>query len=211
MNRLHPFFLICLLILVSSQLGLSFERDSFWQPRLFLGGEYGYFRISLDNFENLYENRWGAVPGAHVGVRVYSSYYLALKYRHFEKSGKQNGLNYSPLNTSDAKWDEDWYTIGVRINPNSAGIWDSYYGFGYVIFKITEKPGLSVYNDNISHSNKKSGDGFFLEIGILRYFHNNLAGFIELEISSGGIGGKTGFEGQSVGGYLISAGFTIWI
>lgn len=186
----------------------TLPRHSFLQPRMFLGVDGGYFRISLERFEDVYSSRWGPVYGAHGGINVYSAYYLTVKYRTFERNGKKGIHPKSGKNLSNAKWMEDWYTFGLRIHPWSGSVWGSYYGFGYAFYSLEEKSELSVYNDN---GGKKKGGGFYLDIGVERFITRRAVAFLELEVASGGIGGRSGLEGQSIGGYFISGGFTLWL
>ena len=201
---------LIILILLCSGNALAMRRTPFLQPRVFLGAEGGYFRISLERFENVYSSRWGPVYGAHAGIHIFSVHYLTVKYRHFEQSGKQGVHPESGKDLSLAKWNENWFTVGLRIHPTSTNKWNSYYGFGYAFYSLTEEAGISVYNENNSDL-KKTGGGFYLELGIERYLAEQAAVFVELEISSGGIGGRAGLEGQSIGGYCLSGGITLWL
>jgi len=192
-------------------IGLYSSADGqvyYLQPGAFLGAEMGLFRISLNRFEYLYESRYGSVPGAHAGFHIFSAYYVTGKFRHFEKGGKAGTHPETGKDLRQAKWSEDWFTLGLRIHPYSERKWNSYYGFGYSFYYVQEEAGLSLYD---TVSTKKTGGGFYLELGIERNFARRAALFVEFEIASGGIGGRSGLEGQSIGGYNFSAGFTVWL
>jgi hypothetical protein len=201
--------IVAFMFLISGD-ALARQRPLFVQPRIFVGAEGGYFCISLNRFENVYKDRWGPIYGAHAGVNVFSVHYLTFKYRHFEQSGKEGIHPESGKDLSLAKWREDWFTLGLRIQPRSDMKWNSYYGFGYAFFSFTEKAGLSVYNEDRADS-KRCGGGFYLELGIERYLCDRASVFVEFEVSSGGIGGRAGLEGQSIGGYCFSGGIVVWI
>ena len=174
------------------------------------GGDFGLFRISLDQFEEVYTNRWGTSYGGFAGVRFLGGYYLIGKYGQFEKSGKQGTHNFSGQDLKNASWTEEWYQIGLRVHPPIVKKLNSYYGFGISFFKVDEVDSLSVfYSENKTNQND-TGSGFYMELG-LEYFPTELlAAFFHFEISSGGIRGKTGFEAMSVGGYRLTTGISFW-
>jgi hypothetical protein len=180
------------------------------RPQATLGGSAALFRISLDDFTDLYSSRLGPSWGAFAGGRVYSGYYLTFKYRTFQKSGKDEINPELGLNYKNAKWDEKWYTIGLRVRPTPSTRFSSYYGFGVVLYDINENPEISVFKVNNQKKEEGLGSGFFLEIGLEYYLMQKMATFFELEIASGGVRGKTGFEGFSVGGFRFALGISIF-
>lgn len=179
----------------------------YFQPRITLGGSAAQFRISLDEFENIYESRWGASYGGFVGVRVFSAHYALLKYSTFQKAGKKGIHSQSGLDLRNAKWDERWYSIGLRVHPPILRKIQSYYGFGVAFFDVDEQPGLSVFQDQDENG---LGSGFYLELGLEYFPVEKASAFFEFEVASGGTRGKTGFEAFSVGGYRFALGLTLW-
>ncbi|MBN2000722.1 hypothetical protein JW935_24445 [candidate division KSB1 bacterium] len=177
-------------------------------PRVLLGTSGAYYRISAGDFEKVYTSRWGESFGGFAGIRVYKAYYLTAKYRTFQKSGKQGVHEKSGLDLRDARWNEQWITAGVRVNPPITRKTISYYGFGLIFFDVDEEPGLSIFND--TQNEKNWGNGFFMELGVEYFPFERLYGFFEVEISSGGTRGKTGFEAFSVGGFRFAAGIGFW-
>ena len=180
----------------------------YYQPRLMMGASAAKFRISLDTFENVYESRWGTSYGGFLGLRIFSANYAVVKYGNFRKNGK-NGAHYETgLNLADARWDEKWYNIGLRIFPPQVNKLHSYYGFGFSFFDVTEVENLSVFKDGDS-AHDGLGSGFYLEIGIDYFPLKRMGTFIEMEVASGGVRGKTGFEAMSIGGFRFAAGIIL--
>lgn len=191
--------------------GNSKAKDFFYHhPRVMAGGDIGMFRISLDQFEDVYTNRWGNSFSGFIGVRFLSGYYLITKYGQFEKSGKQGKHKFSGFDLENAYWHEKWYHVGLRIHPPIIKKLNSYYGFGISYFKVDEADSLSAFYTQNGTNKNDTGSGFYMELG-LEYFPTEiLAGFFHIEVSSGGIRGKTGFEAMSVGGYRIATGISFW-
>jgi len=179
-------------------------------PRFVLGGSGALFRISLDQFESVYESRLGPSYGGLAGVRVYRGHYLLFKYASFQQDGKEGTHKESGLSLRDAHWQEQWYNLGVRIHPFTARRTQSYYGFGVVFYDVQEKPQLSVFSSTSQKKDSELGNGFYLELGIEHFIYRRLAPFFELEVASGGVRGKTGFEAFSVGGFRFALGLNWW-
>ncbi len=195
---------VFLLLPVSS----SAQYFGYYHPRVFLGGSIAYYRISAGDFENIYTSRWGESPGGFAGVRFYKGYYFTVKYRTFAKNGKQGVDEKTGLNLNDAHWNEQWITAGVRVQPPITRKTNSYYGFGLVFFDVDETPGLSIFNEDQQQDGW--GNGFFMELGLEYFPVERFYTFFEVEISSGGTRGKTGFEAFSVGGFRFAAGIGFW-
>ncbi len=210
-DKMRPIVLFFLL-LISLAVGLQAQSFSaFSQPRFFAGGSGGLFRISLDDFTSIYTSRWGVSPGGAAGVRVYKNNYLVGKYRTFNKNGKPSGIApHSGLSLSQADWHEQWIAVGVRIQPPLESRGNSYYGFGAVFYRVEEDENLSLF-DMQNEENRNTGSGFYLELGLQYFLHPRTAGFFEMEIASGGIRGRTGFEGFSVGGFRFALGLLIFL
>ena len=206
---LHGKAAYCLVILLWPLIANAQELE-FSPPRLVLGGSGALFRISLDQFESVYKSRLGPSYGGFAGIRVYTGHYLLFKYASFQQDGKEGTHGESGLNLRDARWQEQWYNVGVRIHPFQAGRTQSYYGFGVVFYDVKEQPQLSVFDSKSEEKNSELGNGFFLELGIEYFVHRRLASFFELEVASGGVRGKTGFEAFSVGGFRFALGVNWW-
>ena len=186
------------------------QYGSYYQPRIILGASAAQFRISLDTFENVYQDRWGASYGGCVGIRAFSAHYVMLKYGTFEKNGKDGFHPVSGLDLKNAHWNEKWYSIGLRISPPIMHKTHSYYGFGISFFDVDEIENLSVFNQSSQNNDDGLGSGFYLEIGVEYFPIKRVAVFVEMQIASGGMKGKTGFEAMSIGGFKIALGMTIF-
>lgn len=208
MNNSKITTLFFFLLLASSQPGRA-QGGYFYQPRIFLGGDVAYFRISLDNFERVYVNRWGESMGGFVGVRAFGGNHVIFKYHTFEQQGRNEGRHpQSDLALKDAHWHEEMYLIGLRLHPPITRKFHSYYGFGVAFLKVIEKENLSVFNSTAQSDDL--GSGFYLDLGLEYFPWERVAAFFEMEISSGGIRGKTGFESMSVGGFRFALGVCFW-
>ncbi|MBN2413601.1 outer membrane beta-barrel protein [candidate division KSB1 bacterium] len=210
MNKIHIIFTLLMLIMVIIP-GNSGARDFLYHhPRIMTGGDIGLFRISLDQFEEVYTNRWGTSYGGFAGVRFLGGYYIVGKYGQFEKSGKQGAHKDTGYNLQNASWQEKWYQVGLRVHPPIVKKFNSYYGFGLSFFNVDEVDSLSVFSTQNGNSQNETGSGFYMELGLEYFPTEMLAAFFQFEISSGGIRGKTGFEAMSIGGYRLTAGISLW-
>ncbi len=182
------------------------------QSRVYLGGDYAAFRMSLRNFTDVYESRWGQSFGGFVGVRAFSSYYVAARYGTFNQSGRSGVHEASGESLGTARWQEQWLKLGLRIHPPTEKKWGSYYGFGIGFFFIKEAEPISVFNflSEQSSSFAGNGSGFYLELGVDYFVLDKLAAFVDVEISSAGMRGRSTFEAMSVGGWRFSTGLVFW-
>jgi len=208
---------IFFLIIVLSPLILHAQwAEDYYQPRsmprVYAGADAAAFRISLHNFNDVYTSKWGESYGAFLGVRAFGAHYIAARYGVFQKSGKEGLQPSTGADLRNASWQEQWLKIGLRIHPEPANKWGSYYGFGVGFFKINEAEPISVFNARAPQkkSNDGIGSGFYLEFGIDYFVINTIAAFIDIEISSGGTESRTSFEAMSVGGWRFSAGLAFW-
>ena len=202
-------FAAIVVILFITNVGYA-QYDSYFQPRTMIGGSAAQFRISLDTFGVVYDGRWGPSYGGFVGVRAFSAHYITLKYGTFEKNGRKGIHQETGLDLSNAQWKEQWYSIGLRISPPIMSKTHSYYGFGISFFDVQEIENLSVFNQSSQSNDDGLGSGFYFEIGLEYFPINRLATFFEMQVASGGVRGKTGFEAMSVGGFRFAVGITLF-
>jgi len=207
--RLFTIILMGILLVFATTEALAQEWAFYSQPQITVGGSAALFRISLENFTSVYKGRLGPSYGGFAGLRFYGSYYALVKYRNFEQSGRE-GLTKSGEDLSKARWQETWYTLGIRVHPPLTRRTHSYYGFGIVFYDVNESEGLSVFPTN-ANDNKDLGNGFYLELGLEYFVMQKVSSFFEMEISSGGQSGKTGFEAFSVGGFRFALGLSMWL
>ncbi|MBN1480350.1 outer membrane beta-barrel protein [candidate division KSB1 bacterium] len=182
------------------------------QPRAMFGAKASYFRISLHNFEDIYTNKWGESFGAFAGIRAFGAHYVMVKYGNFQQNGKSGTHAPSGQDLKNARWNEHWYKIGLRIHPPIEQKWGSYYGFGIGFYDVQEVEPISIFRTvgEQNDSDQAMGTGFYLELGIDYLMMQKLATFFQVEISSGGSRGRSGFEALSVGGWLFSLGVIFW-
>ncbi|NOY57447.1 MAG: porin family protein [Calditrichaeota bacterium] len=206
----NKFCSICvfILLLMPHFVFAQFNIAKVIQPNFMLGGSVSQFRITLADFENVYDGRWGPGYGGFAGVRVFSAHYIVLKYGTFQRDGKNGTHESSGLDLKNAHWDEKWYNIGLRVHPPIANKVQSYYGFGLSFFDVNEVEGLSVFNS--SSNNDGLGSGFYMELGLEYFPATRVAAFFEVQVASGGVRGKTGFEAMSVGGFRFALGISIY-
>ncbi|MGH7450368.1 MAG: hypothetical protein ACRENG_03415 [bacterium] len=191
--------LICLLLWTATASAQRYADDG--NDRLIIGGDAGIFRVSYDGFTRVYDKRSGATLGATGLLKIRVPYYLAVKYRHFEKDGSNVSQPQS--------WKENWYTAGVRYLSYGERKVISYFGFGFAFFNIRETGTVSVFVGR--EPGKRSASGFFLDGGLEYRFSKYASLDFEIEVTSAGLEGKSGFEGSSVGGYLFSIGAKLFV
>ena len=182
------------------------------QPRVYLGGDAAAFRISLRNFTDVYESKWGESYGAFLGVRAFGSHYIAARYGAFDQTGKDGIQTSTGANLAEARWQEQWLKLGLRIHSPAEKRWGSYYGFGLGFFRVDEKDPISVFDIQAPQreSSDGVGSGFYMEFGIDYFIFEKLAAFFDIEVSSGGTRGRSSFEAMSVGGWRFSIGLMAW-
>ncbi len=208
MKRIR-FVFVLLVGFIFITLNTAAALDYFYsQPRIMAGGDVGMFRISLDQFKEVYADRWGESFSGFAGVRITRAYYLTCKYGQFSKDGKEGVHPETGVNLNQARWDEKWYQFGVRVHPPITKKLNSYYGFGICYFKTSEVRQLSVFTTSENVDN--TGSGFYMELGFDYFPVQYLAAFLQIEVSSGGVKGNTGFESMSIGGFRFSAGVAVW-
>ena len=202
---------LCILVIIVFSFNSRVSAQMrFADPRLIVGGSVAQFRVSLDRFEEIYDGRWGLGYGWNSGVRVYSNIYISLSGRYFEKTGRPEGVSgTSGVPLSQAFWKENWYLLGIRRYVLGERKWGSSIGLGYAFFYLEENPEVSVFEVDENGSGKQDGKGFFLSIGIEYSLRSWMGLYGELEITSAGVGGRSGFEGLSIGGFYLAFGTNI--
>lgn len=173
--------------------------------RLIIGGNTGIFRISYDGFSRIYDKRSGMAPSASALVKIRPPYYAAVKYHQFKRDANVVANN---IVVDVQEWEEKWYTVGVRYVSYGERRMVNHFGFGLAFFKINETGPASVFG---RQPGKRDASGFFLDVGLEYRFVKYLSLGGGFEITSAGIGGTSGFEGSSVGGYLFSAGLNWFV
>ncbi len=174
------------------------------RDRLIVGGHASVFRISYDGFSRIYGERSGLVLGATGLVKIRPPYYATVKYHQFDKETTVS-INDVPLRQ---KWEENWYNLGVRYVSYGERRLVNHFGFGFAFFKINEIGPVSVFG---RPPGKINASGFFLDGGMEYRFIKYASFAFEIEITSAGIQGKSGFEGSSVGGFLFSLGLNFQV
>jgi hypothetical protein len=172
--------------------------------QLIVGGHASIFRISYDGFSRVYNERSGLTIGATGLIKIRPPYYAAVKYHQFEK----DGLVVVDEFQQTQRWEEKWYNLGVRYVSYGERKVISYFGFGFAFFNINEIGPVSVFG---REPGKHDASGFFLDGGLAYRFIKYASLDFELEVTSAGIEGKSGFEGSSVGGFLFSLGLNLFI
>ena len=198
---------VWMVLLVLTFATTCFSQEYFLQPKISVGGSAGFFRISYDNYSSLYSSRWSEPYGGYISIKIpVGGFSLLGKYKQFEKDGKSVA---SGTNMTRANWQESWYNIGIRTYSGSFRRTSSFYGFGVAFFNIKENAQAALLLNPEDSNESKSGNGFFLEAGVQRRFNRRMSMFFEFEATSGGIGGKTVLEGQSIGGLFFGLGISL--
>ncbi len=173
--------------------------------RLIIGGHTGIFRISYNGFDRIYDKRSGMTPGASALLKIRPPYYAAVKYHQFKRDANVVENN---VVVDTQHWDEKWYTVGVRYVSYGERRMVNHFGFGFAFFKINETGPVSVFG---RQPGKRDASGFFLDAGLEYRFLKYVSLGVGFEITSAGIGGTSGFEGSSVGGYHFSLGLNWFV
>ncbi|MDQ7063429.1 MAG: hypothetical protein Q9P90_04190 [candidate division KSB1 bacterium] len=177
--------------------------------RLSIGASGGFFRISYDDFDNYYKGRTGFVYGGHVNLRVKAPYHLVVKYRQFSKSTTFQDRR----QTYDLNWRQRWINVGVRYMGIDRETMSNYFSFGFAFFDIVETGGVSVFSGVLVSGDEKktTASGFFIDFGLHYPLSPRMAVNFDVELTSAGPKGKSGFEGTSVGGFLFGIGLVLFL
>jgi hypothetical protein len=185
-------------------------QTSYNLPHVMLGGDAALFRISLDDFTQIYQHRIGPSFSGFLGIRAFSGYYLTGKFGQFYQDGKKSSHTAEGISTSLASWREKWYNIGVRNHPPITRNLHSFFGFGIVFFHVDESDSVSIFKNKTLKHDSGLGNGFYLELGMDYFLRRSLAAYFLAEVSSGGERGQTGFEAFSIGGFRLGLGVIWW-
>jgi len=194
------FSLVLLILLFFAEAESQWSRHN--PPHAVIGGSAGFYRVSFENFTDIYDSRWDYDYSSQVSVRVYRGNYATFQYSRFQKTKKVNTQELS----GEAEWDQRFINIGIRWYSDAQKRWRFYSGFGFSFVSVTEKAGFSVLEPESTKDVATHGSGFYLEIGADYIIIPHVGLNIELEISSAGEGGTPGFMGSSLGGYAFLTG-----
>jgi len=178
--------------------GQGLDIDS--PEKVIAGGGVGIFRISYDDFSELYDGRAGLIYGGQVLYKIYAPYFLVGKLNIFEKSGGRDSTG------AELSWRQRGINVGVRYVSYRDRKLVSYFGFGFVFYNIKEDGALSLFG-----AGSRNATGLFLGGGLEYRFVKRASIFFDVEVSSAGLKGKSGFQGNSVGGFSIGMGMNAFI
>ncbi len=176
------------------------------QPRIVVGGTFGTFRISYDEFPSIYGGRWMNSVAGSGSYLIKAPYNILVKYRVAGQSGSAT-ISGTP---HTLEWREKILNFGIRyIYANDKRV-SNFFSFGFLTATIEENGSYSLFGDRTGPRKSNAG-GFFLDTGVFISITSRLQASIELEISSAALSGKSGFEGTSVGGYYLATGLTLFL
>ena len=197
------FALQCLLfVLFGSRLASAQPGSGLSPEKLIVGGSAGFFRISYDDFPELYDGRSGFVYGGQVLYKVFAPYFAVAKLYVFEKDGTIDSTG------SAVNWRQRGINLGVRYVSYRERKLVSYFGFGFVFFNIKEDGPVSLFGGS---GGTRDATGLFLGGGLEYRFTPRASVFLDIEVSSAGLKGKSGFQGNSVGGFSIGMGINLFV
>ncbi len=173
-------------------------------PRAVIGGSAGFYRVSFENFTDVYDSRWDYDYSSQISIRVFRSNYATVQFSRFKKAERIS----SESLLGNAAWEQRFINVGIRWYSDTQKRWRFYSGFGFSFVSVSEKAGFSVIEPESTKDVATDGSGFYLEVGADYIFIPHVGLNIELEISSAGEGGTPGFMGSSLGGYAFLTGLS---
>ncbi|MDZ7378768.1 MAG: hypothetical protein ONB07_06760 [candidate division KSB1 bacterium] len=179
------------------------------EPRFVIGLRGGEFRVSLDRFEEVYGSRWGLCYGSDASLRVWGNVYAFAGGRFFQTDGGRQVSPHSVDQPTEARWREQWLLVGIRRWSFGERRWSSAVGLGYAFFWVQENPERAALRVPAGGGGEQSGRGFFLSVSLDYSLRQWLGVSAEVEVTSAGVGGRTGFEGSSIGGFFFSLGMNL--
>jgi len=170
--------------------------------KFIIGGSSGIFRIAYDDFPGLYDGRAGFIYGGQALLKVFAPYFAVAKLNVFKKDGTIDSTG------AAVNWRQRGISIGVRYVGYRERKLVSYLGFGFVFFNIKEDGAASLFG---GQAGSRNATGLFLNGGLEYRFAPRASVFLDVEVSSAGLKGKSGFQGNSVGGFSIGLGVNAFI
>lgn len=198
-------FLGSIIVLVALSLPLAVsgqEPLSDGPEKLIVGGSAGIFRISYDDFPELYDGRSGFTYSGQALYKVFAPYYVVAQLNSFKKDGDLDSTGKA------IQWRQRGINIGVRYISYRERKLVSYFGFGFVFYQIKEEGALSLFE---SGDDSRNATGLFLDGGLEYRFVQRASVFFDVEVSTAGLKGKSGFQGNSVGGFSVGLGMNLFV
>jgi hypothetical protein len=190
------------IVLLASRFAAAQPAPYLSPEKFIVGGSAGFFRISYDDFPALYDGRAGLNYGGQALLKIFAPYFAVAKLNFFEKDGTVDS-------TGDAvSWRQRGVNLGVRYISYRERKLVSYFGFGFVFFNINESGPASLFGDT---GGTRTATGLFLGGGLEFRFVPRASVFMDVEVSSAGLKGKSGFQGNSVGGFSIGLGMNVFV
>lgn len=170
--------------------------------KLIVGGSGGIFRIAYDEFTNIYDGRTAFTYGGQALFKVFAPYFVVAQLNIFEKDGTIDSTG------AAVNWRQRGINLGVRYVGYRERKLVSYFGFGFVFFNIKEDGPISLFGGS---GGTRNATGLFLDGGLEYRFVPRASIFLDVQVSSAGLKGKSGFQGNSVGGFSIGLGVNAFI
>lgn len=113
--RMQKLILVLCGIFAASLIATSEADAQFFEgdggiPRLMLGGSTGTFRISYEDFKDIYGDRSGNSVGGFASFLISVPYNVIVKYRTFNKSGSYE----TETATYNLDWEQRFINFGLR-------------------------------------------------------------------------------------------------
>ena len=119
-----------LLLLISIT---GYPQTIFEKSYVYFGGNYGLYFSNADNFEAIYKDDLHLT--SFFGGFGYDNISIIAKYKQFATKGASKVKNIPAKGVAD--WNQEFYSIGLRVFNNNP----VYFDLCYVETKVTEKIG----------------------------------------------------------------------
>ena len=188
----------------------SSEAQLYNNRKIQFGVSGGIFRISIDRYDEHYNNRVAFPVGGSIGYSISPSFLIMVRGKYFRKTAdefdQQSGRNLHRI------WQESWIGVGIQQYSFSiTGKIRSYFGFGLAMFFIDEKEDGDFLEKSGYQNRSIQPRGFYLSVGFDRFITKYLTFCFEIEMSSAGVGKGTSLESQSIGGIYGGFGLNLLI
>jgi len=170
-----------------------------------VGVQGGIFRISIDRFDDYYQNRIAFPVGGQFGYAFSPSFYAVIRGRHFQKTRTLNDPETGVR--LERVWQENWLELGIQqYSLSFSGTSRTFFGFGLAFFFVQEKKDGSFLQSLGYDSRKVQPRGFYLCGGFDYFIGDRITASFEIELTSAGVEKGAGLQAQSIGGIFVNIG-----
>ncbi len=174
-------------------------------PKIQIGIQGGAFRISIDQFDRYYGNRFAFPVGAQIGYAISPSFQVMVRGKYFQKNHDYRDPETGQ--TRERIWEQTWLELGIQqYSISFSGTSRTFLGFGLAFFFINEKKDGDFLQQLGYRERSTRPRGFYICVGYDHLIGERVTFSFEIELTSAGVKEGAGLAAQSVGGIFVGLG-----